>query len=56
MPNTTGATGSIYSNYVLQSPVQNSTNGYDFRIDQYLGAKHQLFGRFSSEVNTANHS
>lgn len=48
-PNNSGTGGGVYHNYVLQSPVENSTNGYDFRIDQFLSAKHQLFGRFSSK-------
>jgi hypothetical protein len=39
--------GSTTGNYRTQQPLANETNGYDIRVDQYIGKKNQLFGRFS---------
>jgi hypothetical protein len=42
-----GSPGSIIGNYRALVPLHNTTNGYDIRIDQYIGSKNQLFGRWS---------
>ena len=39
--------GSTTGNYRGLLPLKNKTDGFDVRIDQYAGAKHQVFGRFS---------
>jgi hypothetical protein len=39
--------GSTVGNYRTLEPLANETNGYDIRIDQYIGSKNQLFGRWS---------
>jgi len=39
--------GSTTGNYRSQLPLANETNGYDVRIDQYIGSKNQLFGRWT---------
>jgi hypothetical protein len=39
--------GSTTGNYRTQLPLANQTNGYDIRIDQYIGTKNQLFGRWT---------
>jgi hypothetical protein len=48
-PNASNAAGGVFNNYVIQTPVLNHTDGYDFRIDQSFGVKQQVFGRFSSK-------
>jgi Carboxypeptidase regulatory-like domain/TonB dependent receptor len=45
LPTTTG--GSVLNNYQALVPLHNTTNGYDIRIDQYIGSRNQLFGRWS---------
>jgi hypothetical protein len=42
-----GSPGSIVDNYRALVPLHNTTNGYDVRIDQYIGSRNQLFGRWS---------
>lgn len=42
-----GSPGSIIGNYRALIPLHNTTNGYDIRVDQYIGSKNQLFGRWS---------
>jgi hypothetical protein len=39
--------GSTVGNDRTLEPLANETNGYDVRIDQYIGSKNQLFGRWS---------
>jgi hypothetical protein len=39
--------GSTIGNYRTLEPLANQTDGYDIRIDQYIGTKNQLFGRWS---------
>jgi len=39
--------GSVVNDYRALVPLQNTTNGYDIRIDQYIGSRNQLFGRWS---------
>jgi hypothetical protein len=39
--------GSTTGDYRTQQPLSNETNGYDIRVDQYIGKKNQLFGRFT---------
>ena len=39
--------GSTVGNYRTLEPLPNETNGYDLRIDQYIGTKNQLYGRWS---------
>jgi hypothetical protein len=39
--------GSVVNDYRALVPLQNTTNGYDVRIDQYIGSRNQLFGRWS---------
>lgn len=39
--------GSITGNQRFLLPLQNLTNGYDIRIDQYIGTKNLLYGRWT---------
>lgn len=39
--------GSTVGDYRTLEPLANQTDGYDIRIDQYIGSKNQLFGRWS---------
>ena len=39
--------GSTTGNYRTLERLANQTDGYDIRIDQYIGTKNQLFGRWS---------
>ncbi|HTS49308.1 MAG TPA: TonB-dependent receptor [Bryobacteraceae bacterium] len=39
--------GSTIGNYRTQQPLSNETNGYDIRVDQYIGKNNQLFGRWT---------
>ncbi len=39
--------GSTTGDYRSQLKLANETNGYDVRIDQYIGTKNQLFGRWT---------
>jgi len=39
--------GSITGNQRFLLPLQNLTNGYDIRVDQYIGSKNLLFGRWT---------
>ncbi len=41
------SSGSTVGDYRTLEPLSNQTNGFDVRIDQYIGSKNQLFGRFS---------
>lgn len=39
--------GSTTGNYRTLLPLANETNGYDIRVDHYIGSKNQLFGRWT---------
>ncbi|MBV9771867.1 MAG: carboxypeptidase regulatory-like domain-containing protein [Bryobacterales bacterium] len=39
--------GSTIGNYRTLERLANQTDGYDIRVDQYIGTKNQLFGRWS---------
>jgi len=39
--------GSTTGDYRSLLPLQNETNGYDIRLDQYIKSKNQLFGRWT---------
>jgi hypothetical protein len=39
--------GALLNNYPTQIGVPNKTDGYDVRIDRYIGSKNQLYGRWS---------
>jgi hypothetical protein len=46
-PNTPTAAGAGYGTYSVQVPLQNSTDGFDVRLDQTLSSKQQIAARWS---------
>jgi hypothetical protein len=46
-PNTATSAGAAYGYYSVQVPLQNSTDGFDARIDQTISSKQQIAARWS---------